>query len=289
MTTENTSVTAQIAEWVESATYESIPKVGIERVKERVIDSLAVQFAGMAVDTGEILTEWVRDIGAREESSVVASDLRTTAAFATLINATAGHTLEYDDTSVFSGHYANPVTAAALAVGEKVGASGEDVVLAWMTGYEVIAAVAKATNTPKGNSLLVNGFFNQGFYPVFGCAAIAGKLMGLDAWQIRMAFGNAATAMSGMMKNRGSHAKAFTAGNAAMHGVMAAELASRGLHCQRGHLRHRHRRRPPDEPRVRQRRGDAPGPRELAHGRARLQPASARLVHGRPLERRGPP
>jgi 2-methylcitrate dehydratase PrpD len=130
---------------------------------------------------------------------------------------------------VFSGHYANPVTAAALAVGEKVGASGEDVVLAWMTGYEVIAAVAKATNTPKGNSLLVNGFFNQGFYPVFGCAALAGKLMGLDAWQIRMAFGNAATAMSGMMKNRGSHAKAFTAGNAAMHGVMAAELASRGF------------------------------------------------------------
>ena len=31
------------------------------------------------------------------------------------------------------------------------------------------------------------------------------------------------------MKNRGSHSKAFTAGNAAMHGVMAAELASRGF------------------------------------------------------------
>lgn len=229
MTTESTSVTAQVAEWVESATYESIPQIGIDRVKERVIDSLAVQFAGMSVDTGQIISEWVRDMGTREESSVVASDLRTTAAFATLVNATAGHALEYDDTSVFSGHYANPVTAAALAVGEKYDASGEDVVLAWMVGYEVIAAVAKATNTPKGNSLLVNGFFNQGFYPVFGCAAIAGKLMGLDAWQIRMAFGNAATAMSGLMKNRGSHSKAFTAGNAAMHGVMAAELALRGF------------------------------------------------------------
>jgi 2-methylcitrate dehydratase PrpD len=229
MTSDNKSVTAQIAEWVEGATYASIPQVGVDRVKERVIDSLAVMFAGMSVDTGQIISDWVRDIGAREESSVVASDLRTTAAFATLVNATAGHALEYDDTSVFSGHYSNPVTAAALAVGERLGASGEDVVLAWMVGYEVIAAVAKATNTPKGNSLLVNGFFNQGFYPVFGVAALAGKLMGLDAWQIRMAFGNAATAMSGMMKNRGSHSKAFTAGNAAMHGVMAAELASRGF------------------------------------------------------------
>jgi 2-methylcitrate dehydratase PrpD len=229
MTSESTSVTAQIAEWVEGATYASIPEIGIARVKERVIDSLGVQFAGMSVDTGQIISEWVRDIGAREESSVVASDLRTTAAFATLVNATAGHALEYDDTSVFSGHYSNPVTAAALAVGEKLGASGQEVVLAWMTGYEVIAAVAKATNTPKGNSLLVNGFFNQGFYPVFGVAALTGKLMGLDAWQIRMAFGNAATAMSGLMKNRGSHSKAFTAGNAAMHGVMAAELASRGF------------------------------------------------------------
>jgi 2-methylcitrate dehydratase PrpD len=223
------SVTAQVAEWVEGATYESIPPVGIDRVKERVIDSLGVMFAGMAVDSGRIISEWVRDIGAREESTVIASDLRTTAAFATLVNATAGHALEYDDTAVFSGHFSNPVTAAALAVGEKLGASGEDVVLAWMVGYEVIAAVAKATNTPLGNSLLNNGFFNQGFYPVFGVAALTGKLMGLDAWQIRMAFGNAATAMSGMMKNRGSHSKAFTAGNAAMHGVIAAELASRGF------------------------------------------------------------
>ena len=130
---------------------------------------------------------------------------------------------------MFSGHYANPLTVAALAVGEKLGCSGSDVVLGWMVGYEVIAQTARPCVHPKGNSLLARGWFNQGFQPVLGVAALAVKLYGLDAWQTRMAIGNAAAAMGGLMKNRGSDTKSFTAGNAAMHGVMAAELAARGF------------------------------------------------------------
>ena len=84
-------VTEQLAEWVVGATWQSVPPVGVERVKERVLDSLGVQFAGMAVSTGRIMADWVRDIGARPESTVVASGFQTTAALVTLVNATAGH------------------------------------------------------------------------------------------------------------------------------------------------------------------------------------------------------
>jgi len=77
--------------------------------------------------------------------------------------------------------------------------------------------------------LLNRGWFNQGFQPALGVAALAAKLMGLDVLQTRMALGNAAGAMGGLLKNRGSDTKSFQAGNAAMHGVMAAELVALGF------------------------------------------------------------
>jgi 2-methylcitrate dehydratase PrpD len=222
-------VTEQLADWVVKAQLEDAPEAGIRRVEERFIDSLGVQFAGLSVSTGKVMTEWVRAQGARPESSVVGGGFRTTASLATLANATAGHALEFDDIALFSGHYANPLTAAALAVGEKLGSSGRDVILAWMVGHEVIFQTAKPCMDGPRNTLLWRGWFNQGFQPVMGVAALTAKLMGLDTMQTRMAFGNAASAMAGVMKNRGSDTKSFTAGNAAMHGVMAAELISLGF------------------------------------------------------------
>jgi 2-methylcitrate dehydratase PrpD len=223
------SVTAQLAEWIVKAQYEDVPEPGAYRVKERFIDSLGVQFAGLSVSTGRIITEWVRAQEARAESSVVGSGFRSTASLATLANATAGHALEFDDIALFSGHYANPLTAAALAVGEKTGAGGREVILAWLVGYEVICQTAKPCMDGPRNTLLWRGWFNQGFQPVLGVAALTSKLMGLDVTQTRMALGNAASAMAGVMKNRGSDTKSFTAGNAAMHGVIAAELVSLGF------------------------------------------------------------
>jgi 2-methylcitrate dehydratase PrpD len=54
-------------------------------------------------------------------------------------------------------------------------------------------------------------------------------MMGFDVMQTRMAMGHAASTMAGMLKNRGSDTKGFVAGNAAMHGVMAAELVALGF------------------------------------------------------------
>ncbi|HEX4864423.1 MAG TPA: MmgE/PrpD family protein, partial [Acidimicrobiales bacterium] len=219
----------QLADWIVKAQFEEIPTAGVHRVKERFIDSLGVQFAGMSVSTGQLISSWVKTQGAKPESTVVGCGFKSTASLATLVNATAGHALEFDDIATFSGHYANPMTAAALAVAEKVGASGREAILAWMVGYEVICQTAKPCRDGARNTLLWRGWFNQGFQPVLGVAALTAKMMGLDVSQTRMALGNAASAMAGIMKNRGSDTKSFTAGSAAMHGVMAAELMSLGF------------------------------------------------------------
>jgi 2-methylcitrate dehydratase PrpD len=223
------SVTETLAEWIVSTRFDQIPEQGIVRVRERFIDSIGVAFAGMSVPTGQIMARWVREQGAQGPCTVLGADFQTSAAYAALTNAVSGHALEFDDIAVGSGHYANPMTAATLALGEKLGASGEDVILGWMVGYDIIAQTSKVTADPKGNTLLNRGWFNQGFLPAIGTAAAAARMMKLDVMQTRMAMGHAASTMAGMLKNRGSDTKGFVAGNAAMHGIMAAELIALGF------------------------------------------------------------
>jgi 2-methylcitrate dehydratase PrpD len=223
------SVTETLANWIVAARYEDIPAVGVERVRERFLDSLGVAYGGMSAPAGRTIARWIQALGARPEANVLGAGFRTTAAFAALANATAGHALEFDDIASFGGHYANPLTAASLALGQKLGASGRDVILAWMVGWEVIAQTSKVCLSQRGNELLNRGWFNQGFQPALGVAALSAKLMGCDVAQTRMALGHAASTMAGVLKNRGSDTKSFVAGSAAMHGIMAAELVTMGF------------------------------------------------------------
>ncbi len=227
------SVTEQIAAWVVDVDGADVPTLGIERVRNLVLDSLGNQFAGMAVSTGRLLSEWVRAQGGTPTCTLTAQDFKTTPAYATLVNGAASHSLENDDIATFSSHPNSPLTAASLALGEKLGASGHDVAVAWMIGWEVTAQTMKVCLGPRGNELINRGWFNQGFQETLGVAALAARLLGLDLDQTRMALGHAASAMGGLMKNRGTDTKGFTAGSAAMHGVVAAELAAAGFTADR--------------------------------------------------------
>ncbi len=227
------SVTEQMATWIVEVDAADLPPVAAERVANLVLDSIGNQFAGMSVSTGRLLSEWVRAQRAAPECTVTACDFKTTPSFAALVNGAASHALENDDIATFSSHPNSPLTAASLALGEKLGASGADVVLAWVIGWEVTAQTMKVCLGPRGNELINRGWFNQGFQETLGVAALASRLLHLDVDQTRMALGHAASAMAGMMKNRGTDTKGFTAGSAAMHGVIAGELASCGFTANR--------------------------------------------------------
>jgi 2-methylcitrate dehydratase PrpD len=229
MTASGKSVTEQLADWVVAARYEDIPQIGVERMKERFLDSLGVQLAGMSVRTGQIIADWVRSQGGTPESTVLVGGFKSTPSLATLANATAGHCLELDDSGLVGIHPSNPLTAAALAVAEQRQASGKDLILAWMVGWEVTAATSRPCDHPDGNLLLQSGWHAQGFAPALGVAALCAKLRGFDAMQTRMCLGNAASGMGGLVKNKGRDTKPLLAGNAAMHGVVAAEQTAWGL------------------------------------------------------------
>lgn len=233
VTNTHGSVTRQLAEWIVTVDEADVPAVAVERVRNLVLDSLGNQFAGMSVSTGRVLSEWVRAQGGSPVCTVTARDFKTTPALATLVNGAASHALENDDIATFSSHPNSPLTAASIALGEKLGASGREVVSAWAIGWEITAQTMKVCLGPRGNELINRGWFNQGFQETLGVAALAARLLKLDVDQTRMALGHAASAMAGMMKNRGTDTKGFTAGSAAMHGVIAAELVAIGFTADR--------------------------------------------------------
>jgi 2-methylcitrate dehydratase PrpD len=223
------SVTEQVAQWIVEVDADDLPPVAVERVRNLVLDSIGNQFAGMAAPTGRRLSQWIEAQGGTPACSVTGQAFRTTPALATLANAAASHALENDDIATFSSHPNSPLTAAALALGERHNSSGREVVLAWAIGWEITAQTMKVCIGPRGNELINRGWFNQGFQETLGVAALAARLLHLDIDQTRVALGHAASAMAGMMKNRGTDTKGFTAGSAAMHGVMAGELATLGF------------------------------------------------------------
>ena len=90
--TEMKSVTERLAEWVVDARYEDLPAAGVERVKERFLDTLGVQAVGMSLSTGQVMSAWVKAQNSTPEASVVAGGYKTTAWLAALANATAGRT-----------------------------------------------------------------------------------------------------------------------------------------------------------------------------------------------------
>ncbi len=147
---------------------------------------------------------------------------------AAMLNASMAHALDFDDTLDHGGsiHPGASVLAASLAVSDMLGGvSGERLLLAIALGLDVSCRVALASTVDRG-------WHRTAAMGVFGAAAAAGKLLGLNVEQMVNALGIAFSQAAG---NRqcivdGALTKRLQAGQAASSGVLAAILASRGLY-----------------------------------------------------------
>ena len=166
----------------------------------------------------------------RPESRLWGRTSRAPVALATLANATATHHLELDDS--FSGgasvHPGISVIPAALAASETTGASGKDLILAIVLGYEVCTR----TGLSVSPGVRSHGIHGPGMIGALGTAAAVAKLLGLTAGQTVEALAIAGSLMPVApfeSFTAGARTKDLYGGWGAMLGVMAAEMAKRGL------------------------------------------------------------
>ncbi len=155
---------------------------------------------------------------------------RMAPALAALINGTAAHAMDFDDTHPMGGgHPSAPCWSAALALAEDGGLAEDLALRAFVTGYEIMARLGGGGPPGVGRALQKAGFHPTSMFGRVGAAAAACVLLRLDPARIPHALGAAATMAGGLVGSFGTDGKPFHAGKAAMDGIMAAQLAAEGF------------------------------------------------------------
>jgi 2-methylcitrate dehydratase PrpD len=217
--------TQHLARFIAETTYPDLPEAVTSHVKRCILDWLGVTFAGTAEQASQAIVQLVKDFGGVGKSTVIGGSFRSSCVNAALANGVTGHAAELDDIHEASViHPGAPVIPAALAVAERVEASGEELIAAVAVGYEAGIRIAMAVMPSH-----YQYWHPTGTCGTFGAAAAAGKLLGLDEKTIRHALGVAGTESSGLIESFGTMGKPFNAGRAARDGVTAALLAERGF------------------------------------------------------------
>jgi 2-methylcitrate dehydratase PrpD len=183
--------------------------------------------AGSKEALAGILCDFVRSNGGRPVASVVGRGFKTSAADAALVNGAVAHALDYDDiTRAIKGHPTAVLLPAALALAEEEGTTGQEVLLAYILGFEVACGVGDAMSTAYADDL---GWHPTGPLGCLGAAVAASRILKLDEEQTAMAISLAASQAAGLRQNFGTMTKPFHAGAACRVGVTSAKLVKAGF------------------------------------------------------------
>jgi 2-methylcitrate dehydratase PrpD len=212
--------------FAEFAIHAAIPTEARQAAQIALLDTVGVILAGSVEPPARIVQRVLAAEGGHPRCRVLGTPLVTGAAAAALANGTAAHALDYDDMCFVSlAHPSAPLVAAALAAGELRGASGREVLDAYVAGFEIECVLGRAVNPTH----YARGWHCTSTLGSVGAAAAASRLLRLDAARTARALSIAASEASGLKDNFGTMTKPLHAGLAARNGVLAALLASEGF------------------------------------------------------------
>ena len=220
------SYTGALSRFVVDYRFEDIPPYVVEVARKCVLDWIGVTVGAVGQPLVLLLKETIEDMGGRQQASIMGYGTKTTMASAALMNGTMAQTLDYDDAhSGVRTHPSAPLVAAIIAVAEPLGLSGRDLITAFVIGCEVMLRVGYAL----GRTYYERGWHSTSILGRLGSAAGISKVYALDAGQVSMALGLAATQAGGLRDTFGTMAKPFHSGKAAMDGLIAVMLVKKGF------------------------------------------------------------
>jgi 2-methylcitrate dehydratase PrpD len=201
---------------------------GRDRARLLLVDYLAVAGAGAGADSARVARDALL-AGSAGPAPVLGTGQAAAPRDAALVNGISAHSIELDDThEPSSSHPGTVVWTALLAAAAGTPATTAAVLDSAVAGYQVMASLGELLGPAE--------LYRQGLHPtavcgVFGAAAAAGRLAGLDAAGVRAAFGIALSMSAGSMAylSDGAWTKRFHSGSAAAGGLLAAELAASGF------------------------------------------------------------
>lgn len=213
--------------------YEALPVEAVEAAKKDILDTLGTAIAGSSAAGGREVTQLAADWGGVAQSTVWVYGPRVPAHHAALANGNMAHALDFDDTHdraiIHAGVTSIPALLAAAEHASTEGrpVSGRTALVALATSIDVMARLGLAIRRGPGDT----GWIYTPLLGFFGAAAAAARAYGLDEERTLHALGIAYAQASGNNQCVPDAAltKRLQAGLAAQGGVLAAQLAQRGI------------------------------------------------------------
>ena len=219
-------VTKAVARWVLASRPENIPAKVREEAVRSVVNWIGVAVGGSRHETVDCALAALSPFSGKGEASLFGRREKLDPLKAAFVNGVSSHVLDFDDTHLKTIiHPAGPVVPALLALAEHQKVSGRDFLHAFILGGEVECRLGNAIY-PSHYEM---GWHITGTCGVFGAAAAAGKLLGLNEKQMLWALGIAASESSGLKIQFGTMTKSFHPGRAAENGLLAALLAAKNF------------------------------------------------------------
>ncbi len=217
-------LTRALVRAVRGIRWDETPEDAREVACQCLLDFFGVAIAGAREPMTEILIGEIVRGERSDEAALIGRAERASRLTAALVNGTAAHALDFDDTHMaMGGHPSAPIIPAILALAETTAATTHDVLEAIVVGIETECRLGALI----GAQHYVIGFHSTGTLGTFGAAAACAHLLQLseDGWL--NALGLAGTQAAGLKSGFGTMAKPLHAGRAASNGLFSA-LAARG-------------------------------------------------------------
>jgi len=220
-----------IAAHVATTPFEAIPQEAVAKARPRVLDLFGCALGGIPGEGNEALVRCLQASGSAPRASVIGFGTKLSAGDAALANAVISRSYDFEVMTVMVdgvaiGSHNSPTTCmTALAVAEERNLSGRDFLGALIVGDDLAARMLAASGLDLGA-----GWDASSIFTTIPAAAIAARLMGLDALQARDAMGHAVDMTCGTTQSvwDGIAAWKLVGGHAARNGIFAAHLASTG-------------------------------------------------------------
>lgn len=228
------TVARELAEFLTRTSVTDLPPQAVEYAAMLIASTVASAAMGSGLASSAIIRSLARERGGTPDASPwFERGVKLPVAEAAQVNAVMSDAAASDDSDLRNiVHAGTTLVATALAIAERTGARGEDVLTAIVLGYEAAGRIGEAI-TP--------GFRPSGFHgclvAIFGGAVAAGRLLQLDSARLAQAIALSATSIGGLMAAANtSTAREYHAGLAAMLGIHAALAAQGGYQAEEGIL-----------------------------------------------------
>lgn len=215
----------RLAAYAADLSYADLDATTIDRVSDRIIDSLACAYAAMGEQPVEATLRYATRKSDQTPAGVIGGGDAAVEA-AALANGTLIRYLDWNDTylSLEPGHPSDNL-GAVLSVADALGCSGRETILATVLAYELQCRLCDAA------SLRANGFDHVNYGLVSATLGVA-KLMGLSETEMTNALDVALNAHVALRQARAgqlSEWKGMAFANVDRNAVVAAELAREGV------------------------------------------------------------